>query len=104
MTKQEAVIISTYTGILMCNFSDVHKYIEQLFNRSVYIHELADSDLKIEIKKLSRPDFLKICNQNNEIEKQINTYNFDYAESSMIPAIPGQIGEYVLYNDIKHLL
>lgn len=29
MTYKEAVIISAYTGFLMCDFDDVHKYIEE---------------------------------------------------------------------------
>lgn len=35
MTKQERIIVSAYTGFLMCDFSDVHKYIEEKLGRSV---------------------------------------------------------------------
>lgn len=30
MTKQERVIVSAYTGFLMCNFGDMHEYIEKI--------------------------------------------------------------------------
>ena len=29
MTHREKVIISAYTGVLMCDFGDVHEYIEK---------------------------------------------------------------------------
>ena len=35
MTLHEKVILSAYTGILMCNMSEVHKYIEKLLSRPV---------------------------------------------------------------------
>ena len=30
MTKQEKVIVSAYTGVLMCDFADLHEYIEKI--------------------------------------------------------------------------
>ena len=35
MTKQEKVIVSAYTGVLMCDFSDMHEYIEKVMGRPV---------------------------------------------------------------------
>lgn len=40
MTKQEKIIVSAYTGYLMCNFSDLHEYVEKKFNRPVFTHEM----------------------------------------------------------------
>lgn len=31
MTKQERLIVSAYTGVLMCDFSEFQIYVEQLF-------------------------------------------------------------------------
>ena len=28
MTKQEKIVVSAYTGVLMCDFDDLHEYIE----------------------------------------------------------------------------
>lgn len=42
MTYQECVIVSAYTGYLMCDFDDMHKYIEEKMGRQVWTHELAD--------------------------------------------------------------
>ena len=40
MTKQEKIVVSAYTGVLMCDFKDVHKYIEEKMGRPVFTHEL----------------------------------------------------------------
>ena len=60
MTLHEKVVLSAYTGILMCDFSEVHKYIEKLLGRPVWTHELASEALWPEIKEKAKPDFHKI--------------------------------------------
>lgn len=60
MTLHEKVVLSAYTGILMCDFREVHKYIEKLLGRPVWSHELASEDLLAEIKEKAKSDFLKI--------------------------------------------
>lgn len=44
----------------MCDFWEVHKYIEKLLGRPVWSHELASEDLLAEIKEKAKSDFLKI--------------------------------------------
>lgn len=61
MTKQEKIIVSAYTGVLMCNFDDLKKYIEEKLNRSVLTHELASHDVWEEIKKKIKKDFIELC-------------------------------------------
>ena len=61
MTHREKVIISAYTGVLMCNFGDVHEYIEKILNRPIWTHELADENVWNEIKEASKPDFITLC-------------------------------------------
>lgn len=65
MTNKEKIIVSAYTGTLMCDFSDLHEYIEEKMGRPVWTHEFPS--LQKLIKELSKDDFLKICNdENNE--------------------------------------
>lgn len=45
MTKQERLIVSAYTGVLMCDFSEFQIYVEQLLQRPVFTHELAMADV-----------------------------------------------------------
>ena len=60
MTKREAAIVSAYTGILIGEFGDMHKYIEEVVGRPVWTHELGNRDVFNRIKELSRNDFLNI--------------------------------------------
>jgi hypothetical protein len=59
MTK-EAAIVSAYTGILIGEFSDMHKYIEKIMNRPVFTHELGDHEIFKEIKQKAKLDFINI--------------------------------------------
>lgn len=63
MTKQEKIIVSAYTGVLMCDFDDVHEYIQRKLGRPVYTHELAGKGIQKEVKEKSHEDFLEICNR-----------------------------------------
>ena len=61
MTFHEKIIISAYTGYLMCDFYDVHKYIEEKLGRPVWTHELAEDSIQNEIHEATRSDFLALC-------------------------------------------
>ncbi len=63
MTKREKIIVSAYTGVLMCDFDDVHKYIQKKLGRPVFTHELSDKGIQKEIEEKSKEDFLEICNR-----------------------------------------
>lgn len=60
MTRQEAAIVSAYTGILIGGFDNMHKYVEEVLKRSVFTHELACKDIVEEVKQASRNDFCSI--------------------------------------------
>lgn len=61
MTKEEKLIVSTYTGFLMCNWNDVHEFIADTLGRPVWTHELADDKVKEEVRLRLKPRFLAIC-------------------------------------------
>ena len=61
MTLQERLIVSAYTGVLMCSFDKVHEYAEQVLARPVYTHELADDRVLKELKEKVKPYFLDLC-------------------------------------------
>lgn len=54
---QEKIIVSAYTGYLMCNFDDMHKYIESVMGRPVLTHELARESMWDEIRERSKKIF-----------------------------------------------
>lgn len=61
MTKQEKIVVSAYTGVLMCDFSDLHEYIEKKLGRPVWTHELASEEVQKEIRQKTKDDFLELC-------------------------------------------
>ncbi len=64
MTKIECAIVSAYTGVNMLEGEDLrwfYRYVAELFGRPVYTHELPM--LSDEIKKRSKKDFLRLCEE-----------------------------------------
>lgn len=62
MTKHEAVVIETYTGIVMLTGDDrkyVYEYEEKLLGFPIFTHEFPMYADKL--KELSEPDFIEIC-------------------------------------------
>ena len=66
MTKEEKLIVSAYTGILMVDFDELHKFIEKRLGRPVFTHELADELVCKEIEKAVKEDFLKLCEETEQ--------------------------------------
>lgn len=60
MTKNEAAIISAFTGIMVGRFSDMHEYVEKLFGYPVFTHMFADKDFVQKVKDLSYNDFIQL--------------------------------------------
>lgn len=60
MTRRESAIISAFTGFLCGPFDAMHEYIEEIFDRPVFTHELADQEVVAEIKRKARPDFINL--------------------------------------------
>ena len=59
MTKREAAVLGAFTGILIGEFSDMHKYIEEIMGRSVWTHELGNEDIVAEVKDKARRKLLR---------------------------------------------
>lgn len=54
----------------MCDFHDVHKYIEEKLGRPAWTHEMASYNVQDEIKKAVKPDFISLCrNEASENEQ-----------------------------------
>ena len=71
MTKREAAIIETYTGICMLVGDDrqyAYEYASGLIGRPIFTHEFAV--LHELLKEKSKPDFINIC---NNLEDEMST-------------------------------
>jgi hypothetical protein len=60
LTKEQAIILTGFTGFLCCKFSDFHGDVEKRIGRGVYTHEFASKELKKEVQELYREDFMAI--------------------------------------------
>lgn len=60
MTKREAAIVSTYTGILIGDLNDAYAYMKEIIGRPVYTHELSNPEVLSELKSKSSKDFMSI--------------------------------------------
>lgn len=63
MTKKEAVVIETFTGICMLtgyNRGLAYEYAEKLLGFPVMTHDLANKEIIDKLKELSKPDFIEI--------------------------------------------
>ncbi len=61
LPKEQAIIISAFTGILICEFSDLQEDVEKRLGRPVLTHEFADGELWNEIRALYRDDFINLA-------------------------------------------
>lgn len=57
----ERLIVSAYTGVLMCDFADLQKFIEEKLGRPAWTHELASPQVQKEIRAATKSDFMALC-------------------------------------------
>ena len=60
MTDREKAIVTAYTGVNMLegdSFNELYKYLEELYGRHVYTHEIPFLD----IQEKSKEDFITLC-------------------------------------------
>lgn len=60
LTQFQKIVITGFTGILCCEFSDFHADVELRMNRPVFTHEFAGEQMKDAIKELYADDFMLI--------------------------------------------
>lgn len=61
LTKEQAIIISGYSGILICRFSDLHEDVEKRVGRPVWTHEMGDAQFMENLQTLYREDFIALA-------------------------------------------
>ena len=61
MTKKESIIISAYTGFMICKeFSDMHEFIEQVMERPVFTHEMGSEQFLKEVQERLKPQLIEL--------------------------------------------
>jgi len=58
ITKQEALAIMAYTGVVCVPFDAFHEYAERVLGRPIFTHEFASEKTMEELKEKTKRDFL----------------------------------------------
>jgi len=61
LTKEQAIIVSGYTGFLICQFSDLQNDVEKRMGRPVWTHEFGDEIFTEKVEDLYREDFIALA-------------------------------------------
>ena len=65
LTKEQAIIISGFTGITCCNFGLLHEDVEKRMGHPVWTHQFGDEAFMDKVKALYRDDFIDMCYTEN---------------------------------------
>lgn len=83
MTKREKVVAFAYTGWLFCDFSDVHKYIEEKAGRPILTHEVPST--RDELQQDIHEDFIAMCKGDMEEKLSADEYQRRAMRTCNIP-------------------
>lgn len=61
MTKEERLIVTAYTGVMMVEEDEFYDYLETLLGRPVYAKELNSEEFVNTIIDKVKDDFMKLC-------------------------------------------
>lgn len=62
LAKYQAIVITGYTGIMMCDFSSFHADVESRFGRPVWTREFGNKEFMKEVEEMYKGEFLDLCN------------------------------------------
>lgn len=61
MTKEERLIVTAYTGVMMVEEDEFYDYLEELLNRPVRAKEVNTEEFYEEVVEAVKDDFMKLC-------------------------------------------
>ena len=70
LTQEQAIVVSGYTGVLICDFGDLHGDIEKRLGRPVWTGEMPS--IEDEIKGAYKDDFLALFPEKDQAEFEVN--------------------------------
>jgi hypothetical protein len=60
LTKEQGIILTGYTGLMLCKFSDFHKDVEKRLGCPVFTHQFGDKAFAESLKSVYKDDFMAI--------------------------------------------
>lgn len=61
MTKEERLIITAYTGVMMVDNDEFYDYLETLLGRPILAKDLNSEEFALEVMNAVQDDFMKLC-------------------------------------------
>lgn len=95
LTKEQAVIISGFTGILCGEFSDFHADVEKRLGRGVQTFEFGFKEFLAEVKRLYEADFIEMGTVSKEEAKAQAVPEWISVENTT----PNKNGDYIVCID-----
>ncbi len=66
LTPKDCLILSAYTGVLMCEVDELNKFVEETLGRPVFTHEWATGGMvQDELREKLKPEFIRICGKHD---------------------------------------
>lgn len=60
LTKEQALVLTGFTGVTCCNFGDFHGDVEKRMGQPVWTHQFGDKEFMEKVKDLYRDDFFSM--------------------------------------------
>ena len=61
MKREESLLISAYTGYMLCpQFSELHKYIEEVMGEPIFTHQLGSEEFNKVLRGKLQPRILEL--------------------------------------------
>lgn len=60
LTTYQAVVLTGYTGILMCSFTEFHADVETRLQRPIFTHQFGDDKFAQQIKEMYEEEFMTL--------------------------------------------
>jgi hypothetical protein len=58
--KRLAAVTAAYTGYLVGEFDEMHKYIEEVMGHPVWTHEMASKEIMGEVREAAKEEFIAL--------------------------------------------
>ena len=62
-TREQGIVITGYTGITACKFSDFHADVERRIGHAVYSSQFGEKNFFKKVQELYKDDFIKMVSE-----------------------------------------
>jgi len=63
LTKEQAIVITGFTGIMACKFEHFHEDVERRLGYPVWTHQFGDEALMAKVREAYTKDFMEMVSE-----------------------------------------